>query len=58
VPQLSEEAILHQETLALMDGKTSLEEIARCLAAEFPQRFSRWQEALSYAGAVSQEHSL
>jgi protein arginine N-methyltransferase 1 len=58
VPRLSEEGILHQKTLTLMDGKTSLEEIARQLAAEFPQRFSRWQEALSYAGAVSQEHSL
>jgi hypothetical protein len=38
-----------------MDGRASLEEIARKLVAEFPKRFSSWQEALSYAGAVSQE---
>jgi hypothetical protein len=40
----------------LMDGRLSLEGIAYRLAAEFPQRFSTWQEALSYAGAVSQEY--
>lgn len=27
------------------------------LAAEFPQRFSSWPEALSYAGMISQESS-
>jgi len=45
----------------LMDGRASLEEIAHKLAAEFPKnfprRFSSWQEALSYAGVVSQEYS-
>jgi hypothetical protein len=40
-----------------MDGKLSLEAIAHRLAAEFPQRFSSWQEALSYAAVVSQEYS-
>jgi len=57
VPQLSDEGRLHRRALELMDGKTSLEEIARLLSAEFPQRFARWQQALSYAGTLSQEYS-
>jgi type I protein arginine methyltransferase len=57
IPQLSEEGRLRRRTFELMDGRVSLEEIARRLAAEFPQRFPSWQQALSYAGAVSQEYS-
>jgi len=33
------------------------EQIARTLAAEYPQRFTRWRQALSYAAKRSQEHS-
>jgi hypothetical protein len=40
-----------------MDGTASLEEIAHQLVAEFPKRFSSWQQALSYAGLISQEFS-
>ena len=55
VPRLSEEGHMHQRVIELMDGKNSLEEIARRLATEFPQRFSCWQQALSsFAGVVSQ----
>jgi hypothetical protein len=57
VPQLSIEGRLHRRTLELMDGKTSLAEIARLLAAEFPQSFTHSQHALSYAGNVSREFS-
>jgi protein arginine N-methyltransferase 1 len=57
IPKLSEEGRLHRRTFELMDGRVSLEEIARRLATEFPQRFPSWQQALSYAGAVSQEYS-
>jgi hypothetical protein len=56
LPQLSEEGRLNRRTLDLMDGKSSLEEIARRLAAEFPERFTRWQQALTYAAKQSQEH--
>jgi len=56
VPRLSDEGILRRRTFELMDGRLSLEGIAYRLAAEFPQRFSTWQEALSYAGVVSQEY--
>ena len=57
VPQLSEDGRVNRRTLELMDGKSSLEEIARRLAEEFPERFTRLQPALSYAAKRSQEHS-
>jgi protein arginine N-methyltransferase 1 len=57
VPQLSEEGRMCRRTLELMDGQVSLEEIAHRLLAEFPQRFTRWQQALSFAGVISKENS-
>jgi hypothetical protein len=57
IPQLSEEGFLRRRTFELMDGRASLEEIAHKLAAEFPKRFSSWQQALSYDGLISQEFS-
>ncbi len=58
VPRLSEEGHLRRRTFELMDGKVCLEEIARRLATEFPQRFATWEQALSYAGMISHEYSL
>jgi type I protein arginine methyltransferase len=57
VPHLSEEGRLGRRTFELMNGVASLEEIAHRLATEFPQRFPTWEQALSYAGAISQECS-
>ena len=57
VPQLSEEGRLRRRTFELMDGRTSLDEIARRLRAEFPQRFAKWEQALSYVGGISEEYS-
>ena len=57
VPHLAEEGRLRSRVLELMDGKRSLEEIAHQLAKEFPRRFPRWQQALSYAGGVSREYA-
>jgi len=57
VPQLSKAGLLRRRTLDLMDGTASLEEISRRLTAEFPDRFARWQQALSFAGEVSKENS-
>lgn len=56
-PQLSVEGLIRRRTLEMMDGKTSLEEIARQLTTEFPERFKHWQKALTYAGALSQDFS-
>ena len=49
---------MQRKTLELMDGQTSLEEIARRLATEFPKRFSRWQQALTFAGEISKNNSM
>lgn len=57
IPQLSEEGLLRRRTLELMDGKLSLNDIARQLVKEFPARFSDWRQALTYTGAISQEFS-
>jgi protein arginine N-methyltransferase 1 len=57
IPQLSEEGRTLFRALALMDGKASLEEIARQLAAEFPGRFAHWQRALAYAADIATENS-
>lgn len=57
VPHLSEEGRLHRRTFELMDGRASIEEIAHRLAAEFPQHFSTWKQALSYAGVISRKYS-
>jgi type I protein arginine methyltransferase len=57
ISQLSEEGLLRRRTLDLMDGRASLEEIARRLTIEFPGRFTRWQQALSFAGAISTDNS-
>jgi len=57
IPQLSREGLALKRTLELMDGTTSLDAIARQLTGEFPERFTRWQQALSFAAAVSKDCS-
>jgi type I protein arginine methyltransferase len=57
VPQPTEENLVRRTALGLIDGKTSLEEIARRLTVEFPQRFARWEHALRFAATVSRENS-
>ena len=58
IPRLSEEGRMQKKALELMDGQASLEEIAQRLAAEFPKRFSRWQQALTFAGEISKDKSM
>jgi type I protein arginine methyltransferase len=57
IPQLSEEGLMRRRALELMDGRAALEEIARRLTSEFPERFARWQQALTFAGSISNENS-
>jgi protein arginine N-methyltransferase 1 len=57
VPQLSDEGLMRRRALELMDGSTPLEAIARKLTSEFPERFERWQLALTFASSVSSENS-
>jgi len=57
VPQLTEEGLIRRRALDLMDGKTSLEAIARRLNLEFPGRFARWEQALTFVSSISSESS-
>ena len=57
VPRLSENGRMQQRALELMDGKASLDVVARRLTTEFPQRFDHWHHALTYASALSRELS-
>jgi type I protein arginine methyltransferase len=56
VPQLSEEGLMRRRALELMDRESTLGEISKRLAAEFPNRFPRWEQALTFAGAVAEEN--
>jgi type I protein arginine methyltransferase len=58
IPVLSTEGIMARRILDLTDGRATLEEIARALASEHPERFARWQDALHIAGALSQKYSV
>jgi type I protein arginine methyltransferase len=58
VPVLSDEGVMARRILDLVNGRSTLEEIARKLAAEFPERFARWQDALKTAGALSKKYSV
>jgi protein arginine N-methyltransferase 1 len=53
VATLNEDGLIAQEILRMMQEGTPLGEIARRLAAQFPQRFARWQDALSHAGELA-----
>jgi protein arginine N-methyltransferase 1 len=57
VPQLSQEAMIRRRALDLMDGKNSLETIARRLTIEFPGRFAGWHQALTFTSSISVENS-
>jgi type I protein arginine methyltransferase len=57
VPQLSDEGLLDRKILEMMDGRATLEEIARRLAVEYPERFPRWHDAMTAASALSKRYS-
>lgn len=53
VPSLGLDGQVDGWILSRMDGRTSLEEIARAAAARFPEQFADWREALTRAGKLS-----
>jgi protein arginine N-methyltransferase 1 len=57
VPQLSSEGIVDRKILEMMDGHTSLEEISQKLAAEHPEKFTSWHDAMKFVGALSRKYS-
>ena len=57
VASLNEDGIIDQLSLELMREGKSLGDIARQLAARFPRRFARWQDALTHVGELSAKYS-
>jgi protein arginine N-methyltransferase 1 len=57
-PSLSDEGAMARRVLERMDGRTTLEEIARMLAAEYPERFAGWHDAMKFAATLSGKYSL
>jgi protein arginine N-methyltransferase 1 len=56
IPQLSDDGVVNCRTLELMNGQNSLEQISKQLLQEFPSRFSRWQQALSWITQLSDKN--
>jgi hypothetical protein len=56
VPALNDDGRIDQLGLALMGDGQPLGEIARRLAQSFPQRFARWEDALTRAGELSMRY--
>jgi len=52
-PNLNEEGQIDQFALSLMDGQTSLGEIAHRIMEKFPTHFAKWHDALSHVGNLS-----
>jgi len=57
VPGLNEEGEIEQFILAGMDGRTSLQELARRVAEKFPSRFADRKIALDHVTKLSQSYS-
>lgn len=56
-PVLGEQGRIDAMVLGMMDGGATLEQIAHALQGRFPDRFRRWEEALSRAARLSQEYA-
>jgi protein arginine N-methyltransferase 1 len=57
VPALNEEGQIDHFILEKMKAGTPLGEIARQASSQFPQRFPKWQQALTHVGELSQKYS-
>jgi protein arginine N-methyltransferase 1 len=57
VPALSEEGRANRWLLQAMNGKASLEQMARAAAQQFPKIFPRWEDALRRAADLAAQFS-
>lgn len=57
IPSLTDEGAMARRVLDLVDCRATLEDIARTLTAEYPDRFATWHDALKFASALSQKYS-
>lgn len=56
VPVLNENGQIDRLILDLMDGRTSLGDIASSVLARYPSHFANWQDALARAGELSKSY--
>jgi type I protein arginine methyltransferase len=56
-PALDEAGLADRFILSLMDGRTTLDDIARRANQEFPARFPHWKDALTRAGELSAKYA-
>jgi type I protein arginine methyltransferase len=57
VPALNEAGLIERFVLSLMDGENSLEQIAKRVAAQFPDCFVNDNGSLAYVGDVAEKYS-
>jgi len=57
VPELNLDGVMDQYILSQMGAGTPLGEIAKRLAERFPDKFTRWQDALTRVGELARKYS-
>jgi len=57
LPRLDEDGEVDRYVLSLVDGKTTIEDIARRAARRFPSRFPDWKDALTCVGELAERYS-
>ncbi len=57
IPRRTEAAEIDQFVLSMLDGQTSLGNVAAALMARFPKRFARQQDALTCAADLAERYS-
>ena len=57
IPELNSDGVVDQFILSQMGARTSLGEIAKKLAGRFPEKFARWQDALTRVGELAAKYS-
>jgi hypothetical protein len=57
VPKLNEDGKVDQFVLGLLNSDISLREIANSVLDQFPDRFAKWENALTHVAELSQKYS-
>lgn len=57
IPELNPEGLMDHYILSQMTNQTPLGEIAKQLAERFPDKFARWQDALTRVGELARKYS-
>jgi protein arginine N-methyltransferase 1 len=57
IPTLDEKGQIDQFILTCMDGRTSLNDIAKAVLARYSSHFANWQDALTRAAELSKRYS-